>query len=580
MKGQGRRRPLTALVLLCLVVVTFAIAATVEINASADDVAWWTDEQAELVAEVVGESLNGVTTDLEAVAAFVEQTDPNAAEYEEFVDRIDGTASAVGVGYMTELDAADFDAHAAEQQRLLGDSYFVFSIDERAEMVPVERANRSAFYPVRFFALGTPIRSAIADDPEIANIGPGLDAGFDPVWRADIARALDVDGPTFSGFTVLELEFVTLDRVFFASVPVAPTADRPRGLVVAMMVEQLILPELDRTVLDNVAWEAIPPGAEAAHVTGPNARFYPMELPGTTWSLAIAPTEEALAELRGTAWWITAAIVAALVFFVGLVVALLVERRSEHKRLDRLHRLAEDKDRFLASVSHELRTPLTVVSGLAYELHDQPESFTAEERDGLMDMLVEQTDELTGIVEDLLVAARSDIRRVAVHCHEVDLLCLVEQVMESTGVEASTRGDPGHALADPQRVRQILRNLLTNAKRYGGSQVRIDFAEGAGWTEVSVADNGAGIPLEQRQSVFEPYESAHSPTTDVQSVGLGLYISRNLARAMGGELEYAYDGAWSHFRLRLPSASTPGRRSPARPCAGEQTDTAAVAQSG
>ena len=559
---------------------TFTIAATVEINSTGDDVERWTEEQAELVAEVVGESLNGVTTDLEAVAAFVEQTDPDGAQFEAFVDRINGTASAVGVGYMTELDAADFETHIASAQRLLGDDYYVFAIDERAETVPVERNDRSTFYPVRFFALGNPIRSAIADDPEIANIGPGLDAGFDPVWRADIARALDVDGPTFSGFTVLELEFVTLDRVFFASVPVAPTADRPRGLVVAMMVEQLILPELDRTVLDNVAWEAIPPGAEAAHVTGPNARFYPMELPGTTWSLAIAPTEEALSELRGTAWWITAGIAAALVFFVALAVSLLVERRSEHKRLDRLRRLAEDKDRFLASVSHELRTPLTVVSGLAYELHDQPENFTAEERDGLMDMLVEQTDELTGIVEDLLVAARSDIRRVAVHCQEVDLLCMVEQVMESTGVAASTRGDPGHALADPQRVRQILRNLLTNAKRYGGSQVRIDFAEGAGWTEVSVADNGDGIPLEQRQSVFEPYESAHSPTTDVQSVGLGLYIARNLARAMGGDLEYAYDGAWSHFRLRLPSASTARPRSSAPPCTSEEAGPAVIAQSG
>ena len=269
-----------------------------------------------------------------------------------------------------------------------------------------------------------------------------------------------------------------------------------------------------------------------------------------------------------------------MVFLVVLAGWLLIERQRERKRLDRLRRRAEDKDRFLASVSHELRTPLTVVSGLAYELHDKLSQFTPVEREGLMDMLVEQTDELTGIVEDLLVAARSDIGSVTVHRQEVDLRCLVEQVMESTGIEASTRGDPGHALADPQRVRQILRNLLTNAKRYGGSKVRIDFAEGAGWTEVSVADDGMGIPVQKRRSVFEPYESAHAPTTNVESVGLGLYISRNLARAMGGELEYAYDGEWSHFRLRLPNAPTAQRKQGEPPCAGNESGDAVIAQTG
>jgi signal transduction histidine kinase len=110
------------------------------------------------------------------------------------------------------------------------------------------------------------------------------------------------------------------------------------------------------------------------------------------------------------------------------------------------------------------------------------------------------------------------------------------------------------ACADSARVRQILRNLLTNAKRYGGPEVRIDFAEGIGWTEVVVADNGDGVPRHKQEAIFQSYESAHRPTDEVSSVGLGLYISRNLAQAMGGNLEYVYDGTWSHFRLRLPSA--------------------------
>ncbi|MDJ0953606.1 MAG: ATP-binding protein [Acidimicrobiia bacterium] len=554
MATKPGNRKLVVLGLLCVVGATFAITATLEITSLRGEIDQWTSQQADIVAEVVGESLNGVTADLEAVAAFVEQTNPTASQFDEFVDRIDGTASAVGVGYLTELDAADIDTHIATERQRQGDDYQLFAIDDMAEPVPVARTDRTAFYPVQYFALGSPIRSAIADDPDIAQVGPGLDAGYDPVWRTEIARALEVDGATFSGFTSLQLEFVTLDRVFFASVPVAANRDNSRGLVVAMMVEQLILPELDRTVLEEVVWEAIPPGSEAARVVGPNARTFPMDLPGTTWTLAIAPTDETLAELKGTPWWITASIATTLALLVALAAWLLLDRRSENQRTARFRQLAEDKDRFLASVSHELRTPLTVVSGLAYELRDQPEHLTADERGGLMDLLVEQTDELSGIVEDLLVAARSDIRKVAVHSQEVDLLELAEQVMESTGVHGTTRGEPGRAMADPQRVRQILRNLLTNARRYGGPEVRIDFADGADWTEISVADNGAGVPVEKRQSIFESYESAHAPTSDVRSVGLGLYISRNLARAMGGNLEYAYDGVWSHFRLRLPSA--------------------------
>ena len=508
---EGRRRPL-AIAVVALVVTTFAVASAVENSAARTEFELWVDGQAELVSEVVGEALSGVTADLESVAAFVEQAQPNSDQFAQFVDRIDGTANAVGIGYVTELDEADFDEFTANQRESEGPEYEVFEIDDMAAPVPVDRSGRKTFYPVHHFALGNTIRSAIAEDPEIGNIGAGLDAGFDPIWRADIDRALDIDGPTFSGFTTLQLDFVALDRVFFASVPVAASEETSRGLVIAMMVEQLLLPELDRAVLSHVDWEAAPPGSEFTLTENPNARVYPLELPGTTWSLAVAPTDQALADLQGLPWWITGAIAAALAFLATLALWLLFDRRTEHQRVARYEQLAKDKDRFLASVSHELRTPLTVVAGLACELHGDANSFSISERDELMDMLVEQPDELSGIVEDLLVAARSDIGLVAIHHSSVDLGVEALRAMESSGIDGTTRGVPGYAFADPQRVRQILRNLLTNAKRYGGPKVRIDFAEGAGWTEVVVADNGDGVPLTKRETVFQSYESAHQPT--------------------------------------------------------------------
>ncbi len=253
-------------------------------------------------------------------------------------------------------------------------------------------------------------------------------------------------------------------------------------------------------------------------------------------------------------------IAATIVGLVALAIWLLVDRRAEHNRVTRFRRIADDKDRFLASVSHELRTPLTVVSGLAYELSEERASFSEEEQDELMGMLMDQTEELSAIVEDLLVAARSDIGKVTIHYGEVDLRAEADSAVKTSGVEAVLRGNAAIAYGDPQRVRQILRNLLTNAKRYGGPEVRIDFAEGTDWVEIAVSDNGLGVPRDMREIIFDPYRSAHRPDTDVRSVGLGLYISRNLAQAMGGDLEYVYDGEWSHFRLRLQQLPTSRRR--------------------
>lgn len=406
---------------------------------------------------------------------------------------------------------------------------------------------------MEFFAVGELIApfAAAEEDP---TFGRGMDSGYNASWRAEAARATAANGPALSQFISVKIDVVSFDRVFFASVPVRTEDGSTAGLVQALMLEQLLLPDVQGHALSRVDWEVIPAGATPARLDPEMARIYPLELPGTTWSLAIAPTEETLAGLRGFSWWVKGLIAAGMVFIAALALWLFVDRRAEHQRVDRYEQLAKDKDRFLASVSHELRTPLTVVSGLAFELHDEPDGFSEEERDGLMAMLVEQTDELSGIVEDLLVAARSDIGMVAIHHSNIDLGDAVSQAMRASGIEGTTRGEPGHAFADAQRVRQILRNLLTNAKRYGGPKIRVDFADGAGWTEVVVADNGSGVPREKRETVFQSYESAHTPTSTIYSVGLGLYISRTLARAMGGDLEYVYDGTWSHFRLRLPAA--------------------------
>lgn len=216
----------------------------------------------------------------------------------------------------------------------------------------------------------------------------------------------------------------------------------------------------------------------------------------------------------------------------------------------------------MATVSHELRTPLTVVVGLSHELAERADAFGATERTDLLEMIGEHSEEASAIVEDLLVAARSDIDKLAVNNESVDLREVAELALATSPLDkAEMIGNASHAVADPQRVRQILRNLLTNAARYGGPRVEVRFGETPPYAVVTVADDGSPISDTQQKQIFDPYTSAHENGDNLGSIGLGLYISLKLARLMGGSLQYRHDGSHSLFTLQLPLAS----QAPAQP---------------
>jgi signal transduction histidine kinase len=222
----------------------------------------------------------------------------------------------------------------------------------------------------------------------------------------------------------------------------------------------------------------------------------------------------------------------------------------------RLEKLVTSKTDFVASVSHELRTPLTSVIGFAELLMDSSVEFDREQRRDLLGAIADQGYELANIVEDLLVAARSEIGDLQVTKVPVNVRAQTAQVLESmrAGNAGSIEivGDPEYGLADPQRVRQILRNLLTNALRYGGPavEVRTGPPEG-GLVTVTVSDDGPGIPDESCDKIFMPYTRAHGRPSNTESFGLGLAISRDLARLMGGDLEYRRTDR-TEFTLTLP----------------------------
>jgi signal transduction histidine kinase len=163
-------------------------------------------------------------------------------------------------------------------------------------------------------------------------------------------------------------------------------------------------------------------------------------------------------------------------------------------------------------------------------------------------------------VEDLLVAARAESGLLKVNSEPVDLHLEAKTTLRGLEIEEEvdchTMGLVSTVTADSGRVRQVLRNLLVNARRYGTDPIRVVVRDAREHVRVEVRDRGKAIPPEERQAIFERYYRARQTPGITASVGLGLTVSRELAHIMGGELTYDHDGTESIFTLTLPQAAS------------------------
>ena len=231
-------------------------------------------------------------------------------------------------------------------------------------------------------------------------------------------------------------------------------------------------------------------------------------------------------------------------------------RRRRVAEISRLRRVNDERVEFIARVSHELRTPLTTVAGFLEILSDG-EFADANEAQEIMCLALADARDLTQIVNDLLVVAQSEAGALNVLQEPVRVRDEAEQIINSLLTPDSSielKGDDPLALGDPARVRQILRNLTTNAAKYGGDRVTVEFAAQASKVVVLFKDNGPGLVPEDWERVLKPYPTAHYSPGITGSIGLGLAVSRSLARAMGGDLSYSRQGSDSVFRLELRNA--------------------------
>jgi signal transduction histidine kinase len=214
------------------------------------------------------------------------------------------------------------------------------------------------------------------------------------------------------------------------------------------------------------------------------------------------------------------------------------------------------RDEFVASVSHELRTPLAAVVGFASELRDAYEEFDDDTRADLIRLIARQAGDVSFLVDDLLVAARSQQARLSFVPSVLDVESELSGTLAglppeyASGVLFEFDG-PVSAFADGRRFRQIIRNLVLNARKYGGPRCVVRFWQDDHSATIEVRDDGSGVPLSIRSSMFEAYSSGGNAGGALPSMGLGLTVSRQLAERMNGTLTYHFDG-WSVFRLVLP----------------------------
>jgi signal transduction histidine kinase len=406
---------------------------------------------------------------------------------------------------------------------------------------------------------------------------------------ADQALQSAGEGRRAPSFAAPRLEEATGTSLFYAGVNLFP-GDRS-GL---REIEVDVLP--DQAALEAGRPQTLefkPPGSDRVYL----AAAHPLRIGGQTFGAIVVAKPRA--ELREA--WVDLAQRLALAFLAGLGVAAglvwYVSRRltapvlsltratdaiargrydvelppvRERDEIGRLtesfrqmtERLAEaeaHERNFLMSVSHELRTPLTAIRGHVDALSEGLAS-SAKAREDSLEVVRHETDRLSRLVGDLLDLAKLDAHRFTLAEEEVELRRLLDRAYQSRSEEARQRGihfekdfaaDPV-VHTDGDRVLQIVSNLLDNAFAWtpDGGRIELALASENGKVAVAVSDTGPGIPHQERERIFRPFFTGDG----VRGTGLGLAIARELAHALGGELDLDSEpGLGSRFELRLPA---------------------------
>jgi signal transduction histidine kinase len=284
---------------------------------------------------------------------------------------------------------------------------------------------------------------------------------------------------------------------------------------------------------------------------GPHGQIVDLEVPGgslVVWTSPYAPFfgDEELAILNT----------------LGALTGLALDRvrlfHSEHETRLALERANEVKTNFIALAAHELRTPMTTIHGFVTTLHHLGERLDESQRESVRDALIQQTQRMAMLIEQLLDLSRLDADAIEIAPEPVPVRAQVEEIVSTatTDIDAVTIDVPDDvvALVDRNVLDRIVTNLVTNAFRYGTPPIRVFAEQTDRHLRVSVEDSGDGVAPAFVPDLFERFTRSDGSRASAAGTGLGLAIARSYARAHGGDLVYedaVPQGA--KFNLILPA---------------------------
>jgi two-component system sensor histidine kinase GlrK len=239
------------------------------------------------------------------------------------------------------------------------------------------------------------------------------------------------------------------------------------------------------------------------------------------------------------------------------------------RRLDWLRRRLEEfetqKNRFLRHVSHELKTPLTALREGAELLHDEVAGPLTPVQRQVVGIMRDNSVKLQRLIEELLDYQRALHAAASLEVKTIVLDTLVADAARAHQLAAAKKGlrlalDAQHATldADPEKLRSIVDNLISNAVKFTppGGTITVKARAEAGEASIEVMDSGPGVPPEERESIFNLFFRGKTKADGgVKSSGLGLAIARELVEAHGGRISVVAGAVGGHFRVTLPRRS-------------------------
>jgi signal transduction histidine kinase len=224
--------------------------------------------------------------------------------------------------------------------------------------------------------------------------------------------------------------------------------------------------------------------------------------------------------------------------------------QSFNDAAQRIEDLVTSNRNLLANASHELRSPLARLKMAVSMMTDLPPERSAR----LREEIHQDIRELDALVEEVLLASRLD-SKAELDRQPVDLLGLVTEEASRVGAEVACADALTHATysADDRLLRRAVRNLLENARRYGGPDILATLSVVGNQLEIAVCDRGPGVPEDQRERIFEPFYRMPGHAEHAGGVGLGLSLVRQIAQRHGGTVRCeAREGGGSRFIIALP----------------------------